>query len=491
VEQAVNERFLLHISDMFGPKSETVIGSAIKVLQDFILEGRKIQREFRESFQSGHGEHPDPSWRVSKLLIHTPIQLWPLPYIQQCPCSHCMEFPEMADMENHIQVRHPGVQAGGTYSEVHSHIGSILGCAFELREPKGWKCPMEDCNKIYRDLRSVKIHVEIEHKPPVNELYGKVGGFWTAILSYVHNYGEWPVIQDILREQGEVTQLSRVEADQLWRSNEMKRDLPKRQIQQSPLEWLLIDLRMWTTVEGRSFRRHKNWEQFQAQYGNGKWENEGQVENWLMEQEQMQEREYMAQQLRELEMEREKWASRSSQSESGTTESSEEIDQQVTEIPQENDWTEELRRENQRRREEQEEQKRRRRVHEALVKAKRRLTEREEEERRRERLNQQRREEEKAAREWQETLNRERERKMEEEEEHRRQEEISREREEEQTEIQARMWVEESEREITWTQIQEEKRLEEEERFRSPDVPEPEELDETEHEEIPEEQKGQ
>jgi hypothetical protein len=287
-EQAVNDRILQRISWMLGPEMPITMDYAVEVFQDIIIECRKLHRVTNECFSRNRDPRFEISWGVDELLRHVPIQLWPLPYYRQCPCTHCAEIPEIDEIDSHLAEKHPLLQEFGIHSEVHSHIASMLGIAFAPDNRRGWKCPLANCNVFDESLESIRMHVETAHCEILGRFYGKVGGFWTSILSFVHTNTRWPTIAEILQDEN-VYILTREQAEEMWKSNKLTRRLPRRRLRESPLDDLLNNLRMWISTEGRELRREKKLAELFVQARAQSEENSEQVERWLLERAEQQE----------------------------------------------------------------------------------------------------------------------------------------------------------------------------------------------------------
>jgi hypothetical protein len=97
-EISVNTQFFSKIEEIYNPKTKVELRIAIDALVDFIIEGRKCERlEERGATIETTGI----DFTIKDLLIHTPVQYWPLPHINHCPCAFCDERLEPNRMEFH------------------------------------------------------------------------------------------------------------------------------------------------------------------------------------------------------------------------------------------------------------------------------------------------------------------------------------------------------------------------------------------------------
>jgi hypothetical protein len=90
LEIAVNEHFIREIESAFGPETHFPTEFAA-AFADFLFEATKLERlaDRRPIFEIVNLDFP-----VSDLLTHLPLQRWPFPYMNTCPCSFCDKIIE-------------------------------------------------------------------------------------------------------------------------------------------------------------------------------------------------------------------------------------------------------------------------------------------------------------------------------------------------------------------------------------------------------------
>jgi hypothetical protein len=130
-EIEVNRQFLDSIEFMFGPHTTMSIENSANIFLDFITEGRKIRRLEDRNFPPAVS---DLGFTLRDLLTRIPIQHWPLPHINHCPCSFCDEVGPPHLIDAHLAVNHPPVYENKSYcSELHLQLASLIGVGLTVR----------------------------------------------------------------------------------------------------------------------------------------------------------------------------------------------------------------------------------------------------------------------------------------------------------------------------------------------------------------------
>lgn len=224
-EVEINELFFRTIEDLFRPGSSTDVQSATDILIDFIAEARKQER--LEDRGSTH-QIADVDLSIRDMLVHTPLQHWPLPHVDNCPCSFCDECVTPEEMEQHLAIRHSYTYYGGLYySQVQLQIAGLLGMGVRVTKQRKWKCPFGYCPREFDNYAEVGRHVNLEHERFETTLYSRVGGFWASLLRCFMSSGRWPTVLEIFTSDQErvridMAPLPRMTADILWKQGERR-----------------------------------------------------------------------------------------------------------------------------------------------------------------------------------------------------------------------------------------------------------------------------
>jgi hypothetical protein len=195
---------------MFGPESKFPLNSALLALIDAIVEGRKLQRLPDRGLPL---PIPDLDINIKDFSIHVPIQIWPLRHVTNCPCSFCDECPDPSQMEFYLAARHNQIFLNGMfYSELQVKLAGLLGIDLQIRKHNRWRCPFDNCSNDYSMYKHIAQHIMMEQTSNEKLISSKVGRFWTALLRYFHQWGQWLRISDIFqanedRVQGQMASL--------------------------------------------------------------------------------------------------------------------------------------------------------------------------------------------------------------------------------------------------------------------------------------------
>jgi hypothetical protein len=157
VEIAINERFLKAIVQMFGTSPICDVTDAMKAFVDFILEARTCERLIS---RGAIYQTPDLSFSLRDLLLHVPLQHWPLPHKNHCPCSFCDMTPNPEEIEDHLRARYFTVFQGSLFhAEVQIQVTSLLGIGFQVRKAKLWRCPFSYCEEQFDRYSNISEHI--------------------------------------------------------------------------------------------------------------------------------------------------------------------------------------------------------------------------------------------------------------------------------------------------------------------------------------------
>jgi flagellar biosynthesis GTPase FlhF len=158
-------------------------------------------------------------------------------------------------LELHLQEKHRQVVEGEMFhSEVQLKVAGLLGMAMRVNKVRRWKCPFGYCPSQFDHYSEVVEHILKTTIHDENErfLFDQLGGFWAAILGYWIKRKQWPRVSDLFcrdaaRVTAELIPLTKEEADQLWKSSDIRvteRELGQRRFMPgSPLEDLIQFLR--------------------------------------------------------------------------------------------------------------------------------------------------------------------------------------------------------------------------------------------------------
>jgi hypothetical protein len=92
------------------------LDQAALIFADFIFEGRKLERLQKRGILL---QVSNLHIIVKELLIHLPIQLWPLPYGRCCPNAFCDDTSQLSEMEDHLMQKYPQLfHRQGFYTEL-------------------------------------------------------------------------------------------------------------------------------------------------------------------------------------------------------------------------------------------------------------------------------------------------------------------------------------------------------------------------------------
>jgi hypothetical protein len=210
----------------------------------------------------------DPSdFTLDDLLIHVPLEDWPLPDKRQCPISYCKEAVNRNTLDNHLREKHEDLyQKGGFHSEFHTTVAGLLGMELPDGNAQVFTCPIPHCTNTYFDDQTLAEHMQQVHNELTRTLYDNIGGFWTVITLIITGstpdelgFIRWPTIKELF--QGENDEqvffpfpVSPERADQLWHSSTTFsfHDIPF--MDQTPLENLLKDYFDYVSKEGLEIR---------------------------------------------------------------------------------------------------------------------------------------------------------------------------------------------------------------------------------------------
>jgi hypothetical protein len=245
-EIEINKEFFQTIENYFRPESRTEPGMAADILIDFVIEGRKQER-LDERGPTNQIANVDLS--IKDLLIHTPLQHWPLPHRDNCPCSFCDELVNPEEMEQHLGIKHSHLYWNGLYySQVQLQIAGLLGINVKVTKRNKWKCPFGFCSREFENYAEIGEHIQNEHQEYEQTIYSKVGGFWSSLLRCFHVSGKWPTVLEIFTSdkeqvQIEMSPMARFGADIIWKQGQYRLTYKEladtRVLPGTPLESLL------------------------------------------------------------------------------------------------------------------------------------------------------------------------------------------------------------------------------------------------------------
>jgi hypothetical protein len=252
VEIDINTRLFHEIEKNLNPRSPVVVEEVIRVLTHVLVEARKLER------LEERGPIPEiyhARFTLKDLLIHIPLQYWPLPRGTNCPCAFCETDVAPEDVEAHLAENHQWIaQENSFYSPVVLQVAGLMGIHLQVRKRKLWKCPFNDCPDGFDSFLSVVNHINSIHAGYRQQLFQSMGGFWAGVLDCFKRTGGWPEIACMIegRSRESTTtwrSLGRDEAIQRWQFGAYRRATEEyRRVQimeDSPLEALLQELRGW------------------------------------------------------------------------------------------------------------------------------------------------------------------------------------------------------------------------------------------------------
>jgi hypothetical protein len=144
-EMAANAELLRRIEASFTVKSTLALDTAITMFVDIIIEAKKLERRAeRGPICQFHNVHLS----IRDLLLHLPLQRWPVPHPNRCPCVFCEEIGDWRGLEEHLQERHRIIfEEGAFHSEVQLQLLGLLGLGMRVNKRKRWTCPFGYCTE--------------------------------------------------------------------------------------------------------------------------------------------------------------------------------------------------------------------------------------------------------------------------------------------------------------------------------------------------------
>jgi hypothetical protein len=113
-------------------KTNCDLESAMNTFIEFLIEARKQERR---TDRGAISQAPHIEFNVKELLIHTALQIWPLPHVSYCPCSFCDQRADPSQMELHLAVRHSQFFLKCLfYSELHLKLAVLLGINIQVQK---------------------------------------------------------------------------------------------------------------------------------------------------------------------------------------------------------------------------------------------------------------------------------------------------------------------------------------------------------------------
>jgi hypothetical protein len=124
-EICVNQRFFGALEYMAARVTLISPGDVIRVFTNFLIEARKLQR------LEARGD-PHVVWNldfsIKLLLTHIPLQRWPLPHPDCCPCAFCDHLVAKGEVENHLAESHRELFYGGSFfSPLQLPLAGLVG----------------------------------------------------------------------------------------------------------------------------------------------------------------------------------------------------------------------------------------------------------------------------------------------------------------------------------------------------------------------------
>jgi hypothetical protein len=153
-EQGQDYRFLFVFEMLVNRDTPVRLEETTEALQSDIGLARSVIRSDDRGPDAGFS---DLSFTIRELLIHIPVQLWPLPNVTHCPCGCCdVGFLDCA-LEQHLREVHANVLAHNRFhTPLQLTISGLLGLDVILQEKTATTKPIQRI-RIVRFYRIQKV----------------------------------------------------------------------------------------------------------------------------------------------------------------------------------------------------------------------------------------------------------------------------------------------------------------------------------------------
>jgi hypothetical protein len=90
----------------------------------------------------------DVNFSIKLLLIHIPVQRWPLPHTDCCPCAFCDHLVAKGEVENHLAEWHRELFDGWSLSSLlQLPRAGLVGIDQHVQRTARWHCPFCGCHE--------------------------------------------------------------------------------------------------------------------------------------------------------------------------------------------------------------------------------------------------------------------------------------------------------------------------------------------------------
>jgi hypothetical protein len=269
-ELAINRRFLWAIQFMIRNTHPDHYPQIFGIIKDFLV---RVRARPRRDIDASYGLMDALHIRLDDLLVHVPLDSWPLPDRRQCPVAFCKDPVDIEHLEEHLHQNHRDLWSKGQFhSEFHTTIASLFGMELQTGDPQLFTCPIPRCTNEYFHLPDLTRHIYEAHSESFKELYENLGGFWSIITLLLTDspsnnldFIQFPTIDELFKDdQGNIIfspyPVPRDRAQELWASNVTldTQDFPP--LPNSPLDSLLRDYLTYVSEEGVRKRYKKTFE---------------------------------------------------------------------------------------------------------------------------------------------------------------------------------------------------------------------------------------
>jgi hypothetical protein len=133
------------------------------------------------------------------LLLHTPLQIWPLLRHNVYPCSFCDLNGDPHKIENHVADQHPiPHQINAFFSPLQMQLAGLLSVRLQIENASRWKWRFGCCRTEFRTFTGISDHVNEDDQADEKFLYDRLGGFWAGIFCHLNRTGIQPSVNEMM-----------------------------------------------------------------------------------------------------------------------------------------------------------------------------------------------------------------------------------------------------------------------------------------------------
>jgi hypothetical protein len=152
-----NEGFLHDVEFAFGPDTELQPDLAAEQFINFLDHGRT---QPRPGVPGPMLENRDLDFSLYDFLTRLPIQKWPLPHANTCPCSFCDDFVPPRSIDAHLEFIHAEFfRRSLDHTEVQLRMADLLGIHLTATRTQKWCCPFLHCTAGRQTFSDISDHI--------------------------------------------------------------------------------------------------------------------------------------------------------------------------------------------------------------------------------------------------------------------------------------------------------------------------------------------